>query len=76
MARLSKTLAGLATKLVHERHQDQAKVESHQLRRTLERMLARGIGESELLTALGHDHWENRLALRMAEAGIDVEATA
>ena len=76
MARLSKTLAGLATKLVHERHQDEARLEAYQLRKSLDRLLARGVGESELLTALGHDHWENRLALRLAEAGIDVEAAA
>jgi len=76
MARLSKTLAGLATKLVHERHQDEAKVESHQLRKTLERMLARGIGESELLAAPGHEQWQHKIALRLAEAGIPLEAAA
>jgi len=74
MAPLSKSLAGLATKLVHERHQDEAKVEAHQLRKTLERMLARGISDTELLNALNHDHWQNRLALRLAEAGLTMEA--
>lgn len=57
MARLSKSLAGLATKLVHERHQDEAKVEAHQL-----------------LNVLNHDHRQNRLALRLAEAGLTMEA--
>jgi len=71
MVRQSKKLAGLATKLVHERHQDEAKVEAHQLRKTLERMLARGIGDTELLAALGHEHWQNKIAIRMAEAGVE-----
>lgn len=71
MARLSKTLAGLATKLVHERHQDEAKVEAHQLRKTLERLLMRGIGETELLAAMNHEHWQNRIALRISEAGLE-----
>jgi hypothetical protein len=74
MARLSKTLACLASKLVHERHQDEAKVEAHQLRKTMERILARGIGEAELLAPLGHEHWQSKIALRMAEAGVPMEA--
>jgi hypothetical protein len=75
MARLSKALAGLATRLVHERHQDEAKVEAHQLRKTLERLLARGVGDQELLKALGHESWESRLALRLTEAGISEETS-
>jgi hypothetical protein len=67
---MSKALAGMATRKVHERHQEEAKVEAHQLRKALERLLVRGIGESELLAALNHDHWQNRIALRMAESDV------
>ena len=74
MARLNKALAGLATRLVHERHQDEAKLEAHQLRKTLERLLARGVGESELLAALNHEHWQNRIAVRLAEAALAQES--
>lgn len=73
MARLSKTLAGLATRLVHERHQDEAKAEARQLRLTLERLLARGVSDGELVNALGHDHWQNRIAVRMSEVGLPWE---
>lgn len=60
--KLSKRLAGLATKLVHERHQIEAKADAHKLRMTLEALLSRGIGENELYNALDHDHWERRMA--------------
>jgi hypothetical protein len=73
---MSKALAGLATRKVHERHLDEAKVEAHQLRKTLERLLVRGIGESELVAALNHDHWQNRIALRMAESDVTSGSTA
>jgi hypothetical protein len=75
MGKLSKQLAGLATKLVHDRHQDEAKVEANQLRKTLERLMARGIGESELLAALNHNHWQNKIALRIAESEVTSEST-
>lgn len=67
MARLSDSLAKLATHIVRERHKDEARAEAHQLRRTLERLIERGVSDSELLSVLKHDHWENRLALRMAD---------
>ena len=70
MARLSKTLAELAGRVVFERHRDEAKAETQQLRRTLERLLARGATETDLLNALGHDHWQHRLALRLSDAGM------
>jgi hypothetical protein len=37
------------------------------LRRTLERLIERGVSDNELLSVLRHDHWQNRLALRMAD---------
>jgi len=73
MARLSKSLAGLATRLVHQRHQEEARIEAQQLRRTLERLMARGLSDSELQNALQHDHWQNRIAVRMNEAGLPWE---
>lgn len=73
MARLSTPLAKLATHLVHERHKREAKIEAQQLRRTLERLVARGLTDTELLNALQHDHWENRIAVRMNEAKLPWE---
>ena len=70
MTRLSKTLAALAGRVVYERHRDEAKTEVHQLRRTLERLLARGATESDLLNALNHDHWQHRIALRLMDGGM------
>jgi hypothetical protein len=70
MARLSKPLARLATSVVLQRHKVEAKCEAHQLRRALERLVERGVSESELQLVLQHDHWENRLALRIANVGV------
>lgn len=69
MARLSKNLAALAGRVVFERHRDEAKTEAYQLRRTLERLLARGATESDLLIVLNNDHWQHRIALRLLDAG-------
>lgn len=74
MARLSKSLASLAARVVHERHRDEARIEAHQLRRTLERLVERGVSDGELQSVLQHDHWQNRLALRIAE--VDVSKSA
>jgi hypothetical protein len=51
------------------------KMLANQLRKTLERLMARGIGESELLADLGHEHWQNKIALRMAESDVTSGST-
>jgi hypothetical protein len=75
MERLSKALAGMATKMVYERKQEEAAAEARQLRKTLERLIFRGVSQDELLRILGHEHWENRIALRMSETGLTKEPT-
>lgn len=73
MARLkqiSPTLNTLCAKLVHERHQVEAQIETRLLRQTIERLLQKGVGVAEVLTVLGHDHWESRLAKQLTEHGL------
>lgn len=70
---LNRQLAGLATKMVYERKQEEAAVEARRLRKTLERLVFRGVSQDELLRILNHEHWENRLGLRMSETGLTQE---
>jgi len=66
MDRLSPQVAKMAANRLFRWHLDQAKLEVGQLRKTIRRLIATGVPQSELMHILESDAWHLELAACMS----------